>query len=186
MTFAEVIAQLLGWLGEFVGWLFDWVPRYVVIDFNEAGVKYPRGKQPIKLDPGVHWYCKNLSRVVQHYTCRFVNNIKPVCVETKDEVPVMVGMVITAHVVDVLKLEVENVNADNNMDEVAQGALRDVIMEHTWAELCKAANDGSRFGNVLAARVGKSMQRFGVEVESARPNDQVRLDLRRGAIRIFR
>jgi regulator of protease activity HflC (stomatin/prohibitin superfamily) len=178
MTFGQLFGALFGWLGDFVGWVFEWVPRYEIVQSNERGVKYHRGKQPWELKPGCHWYVPNLDDIEKHHVCRDVLVVDSLPLETADAPPrrVEVGMVLTYHIVDVLKYEVENVNADVNMAEAAQGALQDIVTSHTWDDLRGDTAEGTRLGGKLARRMGKALEKFGVEVESCRPTDQVTLD----------
>ncbi len=43
---SDLIGGLLGWLGNFVEWVFDWIPRCEIVQWNERGVFYPAGRQP--------------------------------------------------------------------------------------------------------------------------------------------
>lgn len=178
MTLGELLGALLGWLGNFVEWLFRWIPIYVIVQVNERGVKYPRGQDAIELDPGIHWYIPNLTEVVKHHVSRCVLYIEPLSLETGDEPSkrVQVGAVLTYHVTDVLTYEVENYDADESMHEVAQGALQDIITNAKWTELQGQTGEGTRLGNKLAGRMGKALEKFGVAVESCRPTDMVTLD----------
>lgn len=178
MTFGELIGALFGWLGGFVEWLFGWVPIYEIIQVNERGVKYPRGQDAIELEPGIHWYVPNLTEVTKHHVSRCVLYIEPLSLETADEPPkrVQVGAVLTYHIVDVLAYEVDNFDADESMEEVAQGALQDIITNATWQELQGRTGEGTRLGNKLAGRMGKALEKFGVAVESCRPTDMIHLD----------
>ncbi|KPJ74791.1 MAG: hypothetical protein AMS19_14855, partial [Gemmatimonas sp. SG8_23] len=76
VTFGELIGALFGWLGGFVEWIFDWVPVYEIVQVNERGVKYPRGKDAVQLDPGIHWYVPNLTEIQKHHISRMVLNVE--------------------------------------------------------------------------------------------------------------
>lgn len=178
MTLGELVANLLGWLGDFIQWVFGWVPRYHIVRWNERGVKYHRGLEPHELDNGLHWYVPNLDRMVNHWTSQCVLRVPSICVETKDGVAVEVGLVITFNITDVLQYEVENYDAEDSMDEVAQGMLRFLVTSMTWAEVCTP-----RLNLRLLRRAQASLGRFGVKVAGCRPADLVRLGT--GAHRLF-
>lgn len=175
MTFGELLAQMLGWLGEFIQWILEWIPRYEIIRFNERGVKYTSGRKPKQLNPGIRWYWPLVSEIVLHEVARMVVNVTPLTLETKDGKPATVGMVVTGHIVDIVRYEVENADADESMAEVARAGLREIVTGHTWEELCSPAAEGSRLESKLANRMNKALARFGFEVESCRPTDQVRV-----------
>ena len=177
MSFGELLANLLGWLGDFVQWMFAWVPRYAIIQINQRGVRYPRGQDAIELEPGIHWYIPNLTQIVKHHVSRCVLHVDPLSLETADSPPrpVQVGMVLTYHITNVLQYEVENFDADESMKEVAQGALQDIVTSSRWEELRGATGEGTRLGKKLASRMSKTLDRFGVEIESCRPTDLISL-----------
>lgn len=175
MTFSELIGALFGWLGGFVEWIFKWVPVYAIVRVNELGVKYPRGLDAVELKPGMHWYVPNLTSIVKHHAAHQVLRVAPLSLETSDGVPVQVGMVLTYRIVDVLKFEVENWDADDSLDEVAQGELQEIVTSSPWDDLKGATSEGTRLGGKLARRMSKALGRFGIEVDSCRPMDQIRL-----------
>ena len=43
--------------------LFGWVPRFTIIDPNEAGIKLSRGKYIGDRGPGLHWYWPLISDI---------------------------------------------------------------------------------------------------------------------------
>lgn len=181
MTFGELVGAIFGWLGNFVEWIFDWVPVYEIVQFNERGVKYHRGQKPRELKPGVHWYVPNLDDIEKHHMSRMVLTIESLPLETfgTEEEPsrrVEVGMVLTYHIVDVYRFEVENYEADDSIAEAAQGALQDIVTKHTWSALDGDTDEGTRLGGKLARRMGKALDKFGIEVESCRPTEQITLD----------
>jgi len=182
MALFEVVSAVFGWFGELVEWLVSLVPRYVIIRCNEVGVRYWLGGRPRELGPGLHWYWPWCTEVNRHHANRMTLDLDGLSLETSDAVPVQVGLIVTYHLVDVIKYEVENFEPDEGMAEVAQGALRDIVAEHTWRDLSAKTEEGSRLEQKLARRMGTALDRFGVRVESCRPTDQVRL---RGAFRLF-
>lgn len=183
MTFGEFLSQLLGWLGEFIAWVFNWVPRRVVIEYTTQGVHYPLGDKPTVVMPGTFWYIPNRGHVAQHHVNQFVLEVEPMALETQDGVAIAMGMTITCFVSDVYKYEVNNYSPDSNIVERARSGLREIVMEHTWADLCKPAGEGTRFEGKLSSRMTKTLSDFGVEVVRCGLTDQVRLG--RGAHRLF-
>ena len=178
MTFGELLGAILGWLGELIEFIISFVPRIVIVQFNERGVRYIRGKEPTEIKPGIHWYWPWCTEVEVHHVCRMVIPVESLPLETADDPPrrVEVGMILTCHIVDVLKFEVENVDADESMAEAAQGALQDIVTSSTWVDLHGETAEGTRLGGKLARRMGKTLERFGVEVETCRPTAQISLD----------
>lgn len=218
---SDLIGGLLGWLGNFIEWLFDWIPRYEIVQWNERGVFYPAGRRPYEVGPekrscpvwvrwlllrnvlpfgrrlhlfptrwwlpmcrlrGLHWYCPNLSEIEKHHVSRMVLDIESLPLETKDGRQCEVGMVLTYFITDVCKFETENFDADESMAEAAQGEMQDIITGSSWGDLQGRTEEGTRLGNKLRGRMNKALEKFGVEIESCRPTEQIQLAR---AIRLF-
>lgn len=182
MTIGEFLSQILGWLGAFIEWAFNWIPRRVIVDYTQKGVHYPLGKKPRIVAPGTFWYVPNRGRIVTHYTTRFVMELEPMALETKDGIAVAIGVTITGSIKDVFAYEVDNWTPDDNMIERAKSGLRELVMSSTWEQLCKPVEEGSRLEGKLKIRIEKALLDFGVEIERCGFTDQVRLQ---GAHRLF-
>jgi hypothetical protein len=183
VTFGELLANLLGWLGDFIQWVFGWVPRYFLVHWDELGVKRPRGNEPRELRPGVHWYVPNLDKMVKHYSSRCVLRVGSQPLETADGVKVEIGLTIVYRIRDIVTFETANFDAEDSMDEVAQGALASLVNLHDWKGLCAKWDDDSHLGKRLRRKMDNALADYGVEVLSVRPAGQVRLG--DGAIRVF-
>ena len=133
---------------------------------------------------GMHWYVPNTTEINTHHINRCVLRIESMSLETADDPPqqIQIGMVLTYHIVDVLKYEVENYDADESMSDVAEAGLRNIVTEMTVSQLRQVARESGRFEKMLAKRMQETLGKFGVEVETARPSDQVKL---RQAMRLF-
>lgn len=183
MSFGEFLSQFLGWLGNFVAWVFNWCPQRVLIEWTEGGIHYPKGDKPRVLAAGVHWYVPNRGRIVQHNCMRFTLEIEPMALTTRDQKKCAIGMTVTMAICDIYRYEVENFQSEDNMRERAKNALRGIVAEFDWAELCKPAAEGSRLEQKLTNRMSTALESFGVEVEYTSPTDQVLLG--GGAYRLF-
>ena len=182
MSFGELFAAALGWLGDLIKWIISFVPRYAIVRANQKAVRYVLGRAPTEVRPGVSWYWPWSTSIVVHYSNRDVLQLESMPLETKDGVKGEVGMVVRYRIVDVLAYEVDNFEPQANMAEVAQAGLRDIITEHSWEDLTVLAKDGTRFEQKLSRRMQETLAQFGVKVEGVRPTSQVRLDR---ALRVF-
>jgi hypothetical protein len=183
MTFGELIANLLGWLGEFIQWTFGWVPRYFLVHCDELGVKRHIGDEGQELRPGLHWYIPNLDKMVKHWSSRCVLRVASQPLETADGIKVEIGLTIVYRIRDIVTYETANYDADDSMDEVAQGALAALVNTHEWKALCAKWEDDSHLGKRLRRKMDNALADYGVEVLSVRPAGQVRLG--EGALRLF-
>lgn len=177
MTFGELVAALMGWLGEFVQFVASFVPRVKIVRANERGVRYRMGDGPTEVTPGLTWYWPWQTSIVVHHVARCVLELRSVSLETSDGVKVQVGMVVTYHITDVVKYEVDNFDTESSMAEQGIAALRQAIMKSRWDEIREEAHAAE-----LLRHTQEALEKFGVEVESARATDLVRLG---DAVRLF-
>lgn len=181
-SFGELLNALLGWMGEIVEWIISFIPRYEIIRINQRGVKFVFGNDAIELDPGLHWYWPWCTEIHVLTVVRDPIEIEPLTLVTKDKVLITIGLIVTIHITDVITYYVDNVNPDKGIKEVAAGTLRDIVIDSNWEDLCKTADDGKMLEKRLSGKMGKALEKFGVEVESTRPTDQAPI---RAALRLF-
>jgi regulator of protease activity HflC (stomatin/prohibitin superfamily) len=174
MTFGEVVAQLIGWLGDLVQWILSWFPRMEIIPSDELGVRQVAGAEPTEMRPGIHWYIPALTDITTCHSTTQVMGIRSLALETQDGVAVQVGGVLVYHIEDPVVYCARNYNAEDSLHEVALAAFREAVQCSTWEELTDEGE--STFDVVLPSRMAESLARFGVVVESVSPTDTVRLD----------
>jgi hypothetical protein len=139
---------------------------------------------------GIHWYCPNISEIEKHHRSRMVLIIENLPLETGDETPqqVEVGGVLTYHIVDPVVFDAENFDADESIATVAQGELQEIVTTGEWAKVKKSATnrkgEESRVGQALVGKFNDRLKIFGVEIESFRFREQIRLG-RGGAMHAF-
>lgn len=174
MTFGEVLAQLIGWLGSLVDWVLSWFPRMIVLPSDEVAVKQVAGREPVRLGPGIHWIIPAITDVTGVHTSTCVMGIRSLALETQDGVAVQVGGVLVYRVTDPVAYITKNYEAEDSLHEVAMAGFREAVQCSTWEELVD--ENETTFDQVLPARVGDALDRFGVDVLNVQPTDLVRLD----------
>ncbi len=182
MTLGDLIAALLGWLGDFIQFVFSFVPRIKIVRCNQLGVRLVRGEAASKVEPGVWWYWPWCTEIVELCVARQSFLVPPIAVESADGEKLSIACAVVYQIVDPIRYWVENFDADSNMAEVAMAGLREIAQAHKSPELSGGTQEDTRLGAKLARRMGKDLEPFGVEVIACRPTDQVRLD---AAVRLF-
>lgn len=195
---AAFLQALFGPLLALVDFLTGCFPHFVVIRQNELGVRYPAGGTPVELRPdrpafsswlratlrflrlrrladtrGVHAYFPVIQTVSKHFTCRQVLAVDPIVIESHDGVPHAVGLVLTYRIVDVIAFEVGYYDADDSLAELAEGALRKLVLRKTAAQLCDSRQP---LDEQLANACRSLLSEVGVEVVSARLTEQARIE----------
>jgi len=182
VSFGELLGAVFGWVATLVEWLIGWVPVYRIVRSDEVAVAQTLGREPREWEPGTHWYVPNLTEVTMMHTSRMVLAVDDISLETSDGVPCQIGLTMSYHITDPVTYRTENYEAEDGLAEMAEAALRDAVMERTWDRLKESTEDGKKLEKMLSTRLQRSLERFGIEVESCRPTDQVRIER---AVRVF-
>ncbi len=181
-SLGDILHALLGWLADLVQWILGWIPRYLWVRSNQVGAMARGGRPYRALGPGIHWYVPNWDDYHTVVSSRQTLEVQAVTLQTPEGDAVHVGAVVTFHVADPIKHLIENWDADAGVAEFAQGALTQVVTTEPWEKLMAPREGGTWLGKRLEQRLGKDLERFGIEVEWVRPTHQAKL---RGAFHVF-
>lgn len=160
----------LGWIGEFVRWLANWIPKVYHVKVTQKAVRFVRARAYL-VEPGLHVHWPITTQVEVYPVVRQVADVPSQVAfvredsESSSYVAVIVSGVITYHISDLFSFLVENYDAEVGLKEAAQAGIRKAVL----AETVRAINcDRAKIDNRLAREVQKMVSAFGVEIESAR------------------
>lgn len=157
----------LGWIGEIVAWIANWIPQIIHVKVTEQGIKYVRSKAKL-IEPGLHVYWPITTQVEIYPVVRQVMELPTQTVVCKDgdgNANVAVGGVVIYSISDLYMFMVENYDAADSMSEAAQTGIRKAVL----AESVQSINEGrAKIDNRLTREVQNAVKEFGVEVEVAR------------------
>lgn len=158
----------LGWLGAIFEWFGRFFPRWDLVRANEKGIKYLPGGRTKLIEPGICWYWPVSTELVTQPVCRQVLCAQPQTLMTKDNKQVFVSGIVIYTITDLHKYLVENYDAEANLDDVLQTAIRKVVVSQ---EFNKLQEGRARVDNTLTRAAQNALTAFGVEVEAARLTD---------------
>ena len=152
----------LGWIGDLIRWLANIVPRLVLIRATHGAIKFVRAETR-EIGPGLHVWWPITTEIEEVPIVRQVLSLDQQVLETKDGETVVADGVLVYAVHDLHKYLVENYDADDNLTELAQAALREAILSLTFEEI----NSGRvKLDHRLTKRATELLKPFGIEVES--------------------
>lgn len=157
-----------GWIGEFVHWLAAFVPRWTLVRATERGVKFLPGGKTKEVGPGIQWYWPASTELETMPVVRQVLDTQPQTLMTKDNKPVYVSGVVIYSISDLHTFLVDNYDAQDNLDDLVQMAIRKAIVNRTFDQIQQARAD---VDNILTKEASKALEPFGVSVEAARLTD---------------
>ena len=155
------------WVGELARASVAWVPRIKHVQANEAGVKFVRARTRV-IEPGLHLWWPLTTKIELAVTARCILDLDVQVLVTSCGRSVLAGGVVAYKVVDVHKFLVDNYDADENLGEVCEVAMRRAVIAKSFDDLQKTR---AEIDNLLTKEVQKMMTPFGVEVEYVRLGD---------------
>lgn len=160
-----MLDQALGWLGDIIRTLLDFVPHRSIVKTTHGAVKFVGGAKAVPLGPGVHWYWPFWTEFWEYPTCRQTLELPPLTLVTADEA----GRTVTAR--GLVVYEVSNIEAlvaqtyhpDAAVRDMAMSAVHDVLSRKTWAEIREGLKDGT-LDRELRREAADELKKFGVRV----------------------
>lgn len=156
----------LGWIGQAVEWLAQFVPRWQIIAATQAGVKFIKGKTVVPLQPGIAWYWPATTIMQIYPTARQTVDLRTQTLVTTDGKTVGVGGMVSYRVVDIEALLGRTFDPDQTIRDICGGAISEVVRVCAWPDLQTYA-----FERELRRIMRKRLRPFGVSVIKATLTD---------------
>lgn len=150
------------WLGDMMGGLMKLLPRIRLVKAGHGAIRYsPRGKVEV-LGPDLYLYWPVCQEFEDFPTASQTVDVAKLPLVTRDGVRVSAGGALTFEVVNLEKFCIHNWNSFDDVDDIAQIALRDVIRTHDFVEI--QDDDSDQIDWKLRREAGRRLRRFGVRV----------------------
>lgn len=156
----------LGWIGDLVRALAQFVPRLQLVRATDRCVKFT-GPRTREVGPGLHWWWPLVTEMEIHPVVRQVKSLPEQKLETRDAVTVMVDAVLIFSIDDLHTFIVKNYEAEDSLEEVAQEAVLTVIGEMSMEQL-RTPEMRKRVNQRLTSEAKKALKGFGVSTEKLR------------------
>lgn len=131
----------------------------VMFDF-ESGVMFRLGRFHRMLNPGFHWmFPFNIESIRYTDINMYTRVIGPQSLTTRDDVGLIVTVVITAQVEDVKKFVIDCVHGHAVIEDATYGAVATLLHSMTWPQIME--NDVARQLEIIVRRQAK---KYGVNI----------------------
>jgi regulator of protease activity HflC (stomatin/prohibitin superfamily) len=151
------------WIGQIFEWFGKFIPRWVIINRTEGGVKYVRGREVKVLAPGIHWYWPAITEIDTYPTARQADRLQTQTMSTTDDITIIVGGLLVYKVEDVGKLLPTTFEPSIAIKDIALTAVHDVCCEMDWATLKLEQRKGT-LNTKLKNAAQKELADYGVKV----------------------
>lgn len=151
------------WLSYLAEWLGKWVPRLLIVDVTEGGVKMRRGHEVSELRPGIHLYWPIITNVRVVMVVRDTLDLDAQTFTTKDgKVMAASGMVLYS-IRDVVKTLTECPDYTNTIRDQVMNCIHNVLINYTYDEIKEGILSGA-IGKELRKACQDSLAGFGLRI----------------------
>lgn len=158
--------QALSWVGDIVRALLQFIPRLLIVRSTHRGVKWPWGRRPKEMKPGIHMFWPVFTECEKIVVARQTQDIPPQVLTTSDGHSVAVGAFATYGIRDVvLAIGERNWDVDGTVKEICAAAISQVIGQHTFDQLSEEKKTG-QLEKRLTSACRKKLRKYGVGVHS--------------------
>lgn len=153
----------LGWIGELIQWFGQLIPRLVILDPTQGGVRLRRGNEVTELVPGIHIYWPIITLVKVWPTARQTIDLTTQTFETKDGVTVQVSGMLAYTVSNIVALLTSVYEPDNTIRDIGMTVVQEVLIQYTWEELRSRLVEGT-LRKELVKEAQRELRSYGIRV----------------------
>lgn len=161
------------WIGFIAEWLGKFIPRWVIVETTQRGVKFRGGDDPVLCEPGIVWYWPIRSSIEFHSVVRQTDRLETQTMESKDGITFIVGATITYTIPNLMVLVTTTHSPLTAVIDIAMSAIHDVCCDFDWKELQDVQRRGT-LKTKLKNEAQKQLKDFGVEVMKLQLNTLAR------------
>ena len=156
--------QAFDFINDIAKWLGKFKPEWELLDPTEGGVKFKPGGVIEVIKPGcIYWYWPITTHVYTIDTKRQTMTISQ-RLTTKDEISVLVEVVIVYEVDDVEKAIVFTLDHEDTISEIGEKVTVKPVMSRTFEDVRIAIADSNKLNNEIKSGARTELGAYGVKV----------------------
>jgi regulator of protease activity HflC (stomatin/prohibitin superfamily) len=155
------VDKAFGWLGDIFQNLLKIIPALVIVPTTHGGVAFVHGHRVKEWKPGLHIYWPVVTIYKTIAVVRQTQMIKSKTVMTKDLKTVIVGALVTYHILDVVSALAKIADLPSDIMERSMEAILSEVSLHTLAEI---QGDRLAFNKRLTERVAANFEGYGIHL----------------------
>lgn len=166
--------DFLAWLSDFVQWIFLWVPRMKICRATHGGIKFRRGRDVVRIEPGIFWYWPIFTEIEMEPVVRQPSDLPHQTLTTSDSCSVTVKPVASYEVRDPISYYGRSWDGHETVKDFVGAAVGRAVTRRTLAELQQDMGGPLQDEVVQTAR--QALRKFGAYVLEVRLSDYARVD----------
>jgi regulator of protease activity HflC (stomatin/prohibitin superfamily) len=153
----------LGWIGQIVSWIGQFIPRWLIVRTTHGAVKWVAGKRVVPLGPGLHFWWPVVTEVMLYPVARQSTNLRGQALVTKDDKTILVSGLVVYEVRDIEKLIAQTFDPDDTIEEISLSVINNVLCRKTWRQL-RDDHESGKLDKELLHRARLALAPYGVHV----------------------
>lgn len=152
-----------GWIGEFVKFIAQFVPRPVHIHAAEGAVKFVKGRPGVAIPPGMHMWWPLTTEIFTYPILRQAEELRAQTIITTDDRVIMVAGLIVYEVFDIERILAHTERPGQTVRDIALSAVHDTCCQMSYDDLKR----GQRRGNLdqrLKTEAQAQLSDYGITV----------------------
>jgi regulator of protease activity HflC (stomatin/prohibitin superfamily) len=160
----------MNWLVELLDRLLSWLPRPVLIDPTEGGIKVGNGKLKPLEGGKRYWYIPLLHDVKTFPVVEQTSDLPAQTLMTANKKPLAVSGIVAYEIRDVETILTRAHDVDDIVRDIGRAAIAEVVTGQTLQGILDGARDGTT-SHELTLKVRARLRRYGIQVLRAALNE---------------
>lgn len=166
--------DFLSALSGFFSWILQWIPRIGICRATHGGVKFRKGKELERIEPGLYWYWPVFTEIEVEPVARQPISAPIQTLTTRDGVSVSIRPVVSYEIRDTVSFFGRSWDGTEIVADFVSAACGREVTRRTLAELQQ--DMGGDLQETIAERARKDLRRFGAYVLEVRISDYAQVN----------
>jgi regulator of protease activity HflC (stomatin/prohibitin superfamily) len=145
------------------------------VNVNERAVKFVRGKDPIFLEPGLHWWLPLTTTCEKFSVLKDATEFEPVVVPDRNGKPIAIGFAVIWHIAaeDTIKAATTTDDHTAMVGEIGESLLPPLVLRYSFDELRARIRGGGNMktiNDMLTEEARGLLSEYGITVDRCRIN----------------
>lgn len=151
-------------LADFIKtWVFDLIPRPLIIRSTHKAIKFVGGKRIVALNPGFYFYWPFVTEIELCPVVRQTAKLPTQCFQDKDGNPVVVRPILVYEIVDIVKAITTVYEIDEAVEDISLATIKSFIMGKSIKGL---SDQYVQIDRELTLSCRKKLTAFGINIKN--------------------
>lgn len=159
------MATAFEWLSTIMETVIKFCPHLKIVKITQGGLKYRKGNEITKLEPGLVWYWPIITAIDVITVVRDTLDLNGQTLVTKDGKSMLASGMIMFSVNDVEKLLTTAPDYTSTICDLSMNVIHDTFIQYEWEQIRVGLLDGT-IGRELKRKAQDELRPFGIKVIS--------------------